>query len=79
MTKDKLPALRVALKIFIRFVFKLAFRVSGRSVPWDIPVTSKHTDAHNLYVIFVCCLQKLIDLYINDTYNYPLVQIHSSE
>ena len=33
MTKDKLPALRVALKILARFVFKLAFRVSGRSVP----------------------------------------------
>ena len=30
---DNLPAFRVELKIFIRFVFKLIFRVSGRSVP----------------------------------------------
>ena len=33
MTNDKLPALRVELKIFTRFVFMLVFRVSGRSVP----------------------------------------------
>ena len=33
MTKDKLPAFRVQLKIFARFLFKLVFRVSGRSVP----------------------------------------------
>ena len=33
MTKDKLPAFRVQLKIFTRFVFKLVIRVSGRSVP----------------------------------------------
>ena len=33
MTKGKLPAFRVKLKIFIRFVFTLVFRVSGRSVP----------------------------------------------
>ena len=33
MTKDKLPAFRVQLKIFTRFVFKLVFRVTGRSVP----------------------------------------------
>ena len=32
MTKDKLPAFRVQLKIFTRFVFKLVIRVSG-SVP----------------------------------------------
>ena len=31
MTNDKLPAFRVELKIFTRFVFKLVF--SGRSVP----------------------------------------------
>ena len=29
----KLSAFRVLLKIFTRFVFKLVFRVSGRSVP----------------------------------------------
>ena len=52
MTNDKLPAFRVELKIFIRFVFKLVFRVSGRSVPWDIPLTFKCTDVHNLYIIF---------------------------
>ena len=33
MTKDKLPAFRVQLKIFTRFVFKLVFRVTGKSVP----------------------------------------------
>ena len=33
MTKDKLPAFRIQLKIFTRFVFKLVFRVTGRSVP----------------------------------------------
>ena len=33
MTKDKLPAFRVQLKIFIRFAFKLVFRVTGKSVP----------------------------------------------
>ena len=33
MTKDKLPAFRIQLKIFTRFVFKLVFRVTGKSVP----------------------------------------------
>ena len=33
MTKDKLPAFRVQLKIFTRFAFKLVFRVTGKSVP----------------------------------------------
>ena len=33
MTSDKLPACRVELKIFTTFVFKLVFRVIGRSVP----------------------------------------------
>ena len=33
MTNDKLPAFRVELKIFTRFVFKVVFRVSGRSAP----------------------------------------------
>ena len=32
MTNEKVPAFRVELKIFTRFVFKLVFRVS-RSVP----------------------------------------------
>ena len=52
VTNDKLPAFRVKLKKFARLVFKLVFRVSVRSVPLDIPVTSKRTDVHNLYVIF---------------------------
>ena len=30
---DKLPAFRIKLKTFTKFVFKLVFRVSGRSVP----------------------------------------------
>ena len=33
MTNDKVPAFRVELKIFTRFVFKLVFGVSGRIVP----------------------------------------------
>ena len=33
MTNDKLPALRVESKIFTRFIFELAFIVSGESVP----------------------------------------------
>ena len=33
MTNDKLPALRVESKIFKRFIFELAFIVSGGSVP----------------------------------------------
>ena len=33
MTKDKLPAFRVELKIFTRFVIKLVFGVSARNVP----------------------------------------------
>ena len=33
MTNVKQPAFRVELKIFLRFVFKLVFRVSGRGVP----------------------------------------------
>ena len=33
MTKDKVPAFRTELEIFTRFVFKLVFKFSGRSVP----------------------------------------------
>ena len=47
---------RVELKIFTRFALKLVFRFSGRSLPWDKPPTSKSTDAHNLHVIFTCCV-----------------------
>ena len=47
MTNDKLPTFRVELKIFTRFVFKLVFRVSGKMVPQDIPLTSKRTRIHN--------------------------------
>ena len=32
MTNDKLPAFRVELKIFTRFLFNIIFRVSRRSV-----------------------------------------------
>ena len=52
MTNDKLPSFRVELKIFTRFVFKLVFRVSGRSAPRDIPLTPKCTGVHNLHVTF---------------------------
>ena len=47
---------RVKLRIFTRFALKLVFRVSGRSVPWDKPPTSKWTGVENLHVIFKCCL-----------------------
>ena len=41
MTNDKFPELS---EIYSQdFVFKLVFRVSGRSVPWDKPLTSKGT------------------------------------
>ena len=53
---NELPAFRVELKIFTGFIFKLVFRVSGRSVPWDIPLTSKRTGVHNLHVMFKSCL-----------------------
>ena len=33
MTNVKLPAFRVELKIFTIFIFKLVFRVNGRSLP----------------------------------------------
>ena len=56
MANDKLPAFRLELKIFTRFVLKLVFRVSERSVPWDIPLTSRRTGVHSLYVIFKYCL-----------------------
>ena len=36
MRNDKLPTFKVQLNMFTRFVFKLVFRVSGRSVPRDI-------------------------------------------
>ena len=51
MTKEKLPAFRVELKIFTRLVFKPDFRASGRSVVLDIPLTSKCTGA-NIYMKF---------------------------
>ena len=53
MANDKLPAFRLELKIFTRFVLKLVFRVSGRSELWDIPVTSKRTDVHNFQLLSV--------------------------
>ena len=52
MTNYKLPAFRVELKIFTRFVFGLLFRVSGRSVPQDIPLTYRCTQ-------FTCNFQVL--------------------
>ena len=56
LVNDERQVTRVELKIFTRFVFKLVFRVSGRSVPWDKPLTSKCTGVHNLNVIFKFCL-----------------------
>ena len=44
MTNDELPRFTDELKIFTRFVFKLVFWVSERSVPWDIPLTFKLKD-----------------------------------
>ena len=56
LVNDERQVTRVELKIFTRFVFKLVFRVSGRSVPWDKSLTSKDTGVHNLHVIFKSCL-----------------------
>ena len=44
---------RVDLKIFTRFLLKPVFRVSGRSVPRDVSVASKHTDVHNFQALFL--------------------------
>ena len=58
LANDERQITRVELMIFTRFAFKIVFRVSGRSVPWDKPPTSKRTGVHNLNVIliFKCCL-----------------------
>ena len=58
LANDERQITRVELMIFTRFAFKIVFRVSGRSVSWDKPPTSKRTDVHNLNVIliFKCCL-----------------------
>ena len=56
LVNDEWQVTRAELKIFTRFAFKLVFRVSGRSAPWDKPPTSKSTGVHNLHVIFKCCL-----------------------
>ena len=56
LVNDERQVSRVEWKIFTRFVFKLVFRVSGRSVPWDKSLTSKGTGAYNLHVIFKWCL-----------------------
>ena len=55
LVNDKRQVSRVEWKIFTRFLFKLVFRVSGRSVPWDKPLISKGTGVHNLHVILKCC------------------------
>ena len=51
LANDERQITRVELMIFTRFAFKIVFRVSGRSVPWDRPLTSKGTGAHNLYAM----------------------------
>ena len=56
LVNDERQVTRVELKIFTRFVFKLVFRVSGRSVPWDKSLTFKRTGVHNLNAIFKCFL-----------------------
>ena len=56
LANDERQVTRVELKIFTRLVFKLVFRVSGRSVPWYKPLTSKRTGVHNLHAIFKSCL-----------------------
>ena len=65
MTNDKLPAFRGDLKIFTRFAFKSVFRVSGRRVAWDKPVTSKRTDGHNFQVLSVIGYWSANNWYIN--------------
>ena len=56
LVNDEQQVTWVELKIFTRFALKLVFIVSGRSIPWDKPPTSKRTGVHNLRVIFKCCL-----------------------
>ena len=51
---DERQVSRVEFKIFTRFVFKLAFRVSESSMSWDKPPTSKGRGAYNLHAIFKC-------------------------
>ena len=53
---DDRQVIRIELKIFTRSAFKLGFRVSGRSMSWDKPPTSKLAGVHNLRAIFKCCL-----------------------
>ena len=65
---DKLPGFRVELKTFTRFVFKLVFRVSGRGVLRDIPVTSKRTGVHNFQLLSVKAYWSLNKWYINISY-----------
>ena len=48
-TNEKLLVFSVESTIFTTFVFKLVFRVKGRSAPWDIPGTSKRT----MYTIYM--------------------------
>ena len=57
LVNDERQVTRVELKIFTRFVYEQVFRVSGRSVLWDKPPTSKRTGVQNLHVgVFRCCL-----------------------
>ena len=73
MTNEKLPAFRVELKIFTRLVFMLDFRVSGRSVVLDIPLTSKCTGVH----IYMKFSKGNFLLICKKNGTYPLVQIYS--
>ena len=47
LVNDEWQVTRAELKIFTRFAFKLVFRVSGGSVPWDKPPTSTQAGIHN--------------------------------
>ena len=73
MTNEKLPAFRVVLRIFTRLVFMLDFRVSGRSVVLDIPLTSKCTGVH----IYMKFSKGNFLLICKKNGTYPLVQIYS--
>ena len=78
LVNDEWEVTRVELKTFTRFTFKLVFRLSGRSVPWDKPPASKHTGVHNLHIP-VTAYWSVNKWYINISWFRFILQIYFSE
>ena len=78
LVNDEREVTRVELKTFTRFTFKLVFRLSGRSVPWDKPPASKHTGVHNLHIP-VTAYWSVNKWYINISWFRFILQIYFSE